>query len=268
MASDLKAHGTTSRAGATSQTMRAVLGLRELLLSGEYPPGTRMSELPLVNRLGVSRTPVRLALTRLEHEGLLEILPGGGYGVREFTLEDIYDAIELRGVLEGTAVRFAAERGVEGHQLTEMRELSAQMDRVVHKADVPSFWRYVDLNQRFHALFLEAAASPVLERALDRILSLPFASPSAFVLAQAELPESRKILILAQHHHRDLIEAIESREGTRAEGLAREHARVARRNLEIVINNREVLERMPGASLIKLADHLPKKSTDRAGRSR
>lgn len=265
MASDGKPRGVTSRAGATSQTMRAVLGLRELLLNGEYPPGARMSELPLVKRLGVSRTPVRLALANLEHEGLLEILPSGGYGVREFTLEDIYDAIELRGVLEGTAVRFAAERGAEAHQLAEMRELSAQMDRVVRKADVPSFWRYVDLNQRFHALFLEAARSPVLERALDRIVSLPFASPSAFVLAQAELRESRQILIVAQHHHQGLIEAIESREGARAEALAREHARVARRNLEIVIDNQEVLERVPGASLIRLADHLPRKTADRAG---
>ena len=168
-------------------------------------------------------------------------------------------------MLEGTAVRFAAERGTEAHRLTEMRELSAQMDRVVHKADVPSFWRYVDLNQRFHALFLEAAVSPVLEREFDRIVSLPFASPSAFVLAQAELPESREILIVAQHHHRGLIEAIDAREGARAEALAREHARVARRNLEIVIENQEVLERVPGASLIRLADHLPRKSADRAG---
>jgi GntR family transcriptional regulator of vanillate catabolism len=243
---------------ATSQTMRAVLALRELLLSGEFPPGTRMSELPLVERLGVSRTPVRLALANLEHEGLLENLPGGGYAVREFTLEDIYDAIEIRGVLEGTAVRFAAERGIEPGQLAELKGLSRQMEGVVHKASVPSFWRYVDLNQRFHALFLESAQSPVLERALEGIVALPFASPSAFVLAQAELPESREILVLAQHHHEGLIEAIESGEAARAEALAREHARVARRNLEIVLGNHSALEQIPGASLINLADHMPR----------
>src|SRR5919201_1139737 len=95
----------------TSQTTRALLSLRDLILSGEFPPGTRMSELPLVERLGVSRTPVRLALANLEHEGLLENLEGGGYAVREFTMDEIHDAIELRGVLEGTAARFAAERG-------------------------------------------------------------------------------------------------------------------------------------------------------------
>jgi GntR family transcriptional regulator, vanillate catabolism transcriptional regulator len=241
----------------TSQTLRALLGLRELILSGEFPVGTRMSELPLVERLGVSRTPVRLALASLEHEGLLEVLPGGGYAVREFSQADIYDAIDLRGVLEGTAARFAAERGVSARQLKGMRALCDQMDEVVHRTDTPSFWRYVELNQRFHALFLEAAASPVLERALDRIVSLPFASPSAFVLAQADLPESREILMIAQDHHRSLVDAFERREGARAEALAREHARVARRNLEIVLRNREVLERMPGASLIALPDHSP-----------
>src|SRR5882757_9272998 len=115
-----------------SQMMRALLRLRELILSGEFAPGERMSELPLVERLGVSRTPLRLALATLEHEGLLENLEGGGYAVREFTQDDIHDAIELRGVLEGTAVRFAAERGASSAQLAEMRHLNVEMDKVVH----------------------------------------------------------------------------------------------------------------------------------------
>jgi GntR family transcriptional regulator of vanillate catabolism len=244
----------TEPAEPTSQTVKAQLSLRELLLSGEFPPGTRMAELPLVERLGVSRTPLRLALATLEHEGLLENLDGGGYAVREFTQADIHDAIELRGVLEGTAARFAAERGASREQLARMRQLSAEMDPLVHRADVDSFWEYVERNQAFHALLLEAAGSRVLERALERIVSLPFASPSAFVQGQAEIPESREILVIAQDHHRGLIEAIDRREAARAESLAREHARVARRNLEIVLRNREVLENIPGASLIKLAD--------------
>ena len=242
-------------AEGTSQGMRALLSLRELLLSGEFPPGTRMSELPLVERLGVSRTPLRLALSTLEHEGLLEVLDGGGYAVREFTMDEIHDAIELRGVLEGTAARFAAERGATSDQLDRMRQLSAEMDPLVHRSDVDSFWQYVEHNRAFHALLIEAAASPVLERALEGIVALPFASPSALVQGQAELPESREILVIAQEHHRGLIEAIERREAVRAEALAREHARVALRNLEIVLDNRHVLDRIPGASLINLAEH-------------
>src|SRR5579859_7074335 len=65
-------------AEVTSQTGRTLLNLREMILRGDFPPGERISELPMVARLGVSRTPIRLALDRLANEGLLEVLPGGG----------------------------------------------------------------------------------------------------------------------------------------------------------------------------------------------
>jgi GntR family transcriptional regulator of vanillate catabolism len=237
-----------------SQSMQALLRLRELIINGEFPPGARMSELPLVERLGVSRTPLRLALANLEHEGLLEPLPSGGYAVREFTQSDIDDAIELRGTLEGVAVRFAASRGVSDEALEEMAELIEEIEGCVHKADYESFERYVGLNDQLHALFLDAAQSPVLERALEQVLSLPFAAPGAMVLAQAELPESREILVIAQSHHRAILESLRRRDSSRAEGVAREHARIARRNLEIAVANKDALDRVPGASLIRLTD--------------
>jgi GntR family transcriptional regulator of vanillate catabolism len=235
-----------------TQITRAVLRLRELILSGEFAPGERMSELPLVDRLGVSRTPLRLALAALEHEGLVRGLTGGGYVVREFTADDIRDAIELRGVLEGTAARFAAERGARRADMRALRTISDSVEELVHQADYESFERYVALNERFHARLLKMAASPLLVRTLEGILALPFASPSAFVLAHAELPESREILVVAHRHHLGLTEAIERREGARAESIGREHARLSLTNLEIVLRHRGVLERMPGGSLIAL----------------
>src|SRR4051795_3997339 len=93
-----------------SQTARAFFGLREILLRGEFTRGERISELSLVARLGTSRTPIRLALERLAHMGLLDVLAAGGFAVRGFSLAEALDAIELRGVLEGTAARFAVER--------------------------------------------------------------------------------------------------------------------------------------------------------------
>ena len=112
----------------------------------------------------------------------------------------------------------------------------------MHRADYESFDRYVDLNERFHSRLLKIARSPILERALEGIVSLPFASPSAFVLTEAELPQSRMILVVAHRHHVALIDAIEHRQGARAESLAREHARIALTNLEIVLRHREMLE--------------------------
>ncbi len=108
--------------GAGSQTVRAQLRLRELILGGELAPGARIPELALVERLGVSRTPVRAALVRLAEEGLLEALPGGGFAVRDFSETDICDAIELRGTLEGLAARLAAERGVGAVVLAGFRD--------------------------------------------------------------------------------------------------------------------------------------------------
>ena len=235
-----------------TQITRALLRLRELILSGEFRPGDKLSELPLVERLGVSRTPLRLALAELEHEGLLHRRPGGGYAVHEFTLKDIADAIELRGVLEGTAARFVAERGVSARELRALRSINDSIAQLVHRHDYPSFARYLELNEAFHARLLKAARSPVLERALEGILSLPFAGPSAFVLAEAELPQSRTILVIAHRHHAGMIEAIENRQGGRAESLSREHARIALTNLEIVLDHRDVLAQLPGASLIAL----------------
>lgn len=235
-----------------TQITRALLRLRELILSGEFGAGQRLSELPLVERIGVSRTPLRLALATLEHEGLLRGLPAGGYVVREFTQADMIDANELRGVLEGTAARFAAERGVTARELRSLQTINAAIDRLLHRPDYEPFVAYVDLNEEFHRRMLKLARSPMLERAIEGIISLPFASPSSFVLTEALLPESRTILAMAHGHHMALIDSIEHRQGARAESIAREHARIAIRNLEIVARNREIVADFPGASLIAL----------------
>ena len=242
----------TATETATSQTMRAQLRLRELILSGEFRRGDRVSELPLVERLGVSRTPVRLALAKLEHEGLLLALPSGGYVVAEFTSADIAEANELRGVLEGTAARFAAERGGHRRELRTMHSVCMEIAEVVQQADYASFERYVGLNGRFHAALVRMAGSALLQRALDAVTSVPFASATSFVLSEAELPASRQILVVAHSQHLALIEAIERREGARAESIAREHARLALANLQVVLRHRGLITRVPGHSLTTL----------------
>lgn len=224
------------------------------MLAGTFRPGERMAELGLVERLGVSRTPLRLALAQLAHEGLLRSLPGGGYVVREFTQADVRDAIELRGVLEGTAARFAAERGVSEQDLDALTAMNETISRYVRRADYASFERFLELNESFHAKLVQMARSPLLARALEGVQALPFAAPSALVLAHAELPASRDILVIAYGQHVSLIEAIERRQGARAESLAREHARLALANLDLVVAHREMRDKLPGGALIALAE--------------
>ena len=237
---------------ASSQTTKATLGLRELLLSGAFKPRERVPELRLVEELGVSRTPLRIALMTLEHEGMLETLPGGGFVVREFTRTDIDDAIELRGVLEGTAARLAAERLESDDELERLRELCGELDAVVHTPSVETFMEYVGLNEEFHDGFRELAKSAQLARALEHVLALPFGPPSALLMVHAALPESWEILLVAQHQHHALIDAIGRREGARADAIAREHARLARRNLDLALAHRDLLEQVPGSTLLRL----------------
>src|SRR6185312_12270001 len=146
---------------SVSQTVKAQLALRDQILSGALRPGERISELQAVETTGVSRTPVRMALVRLEEEGLLEAIPSGGFMVKAFSERDILDSIELRGTLEGLAARFAAERGVSARDLEPLRECLADLDQLVRQdpISVEAFSAYVTMNARFHALLNDLSAS-------------------------------------------------------------------------------------------------------------
>lgn len=237
-----------------SQTVKALLALRELLLNGEIKAGERLSEVWAVDRLGVSRTPVRAALLRLEEEGLLEARATGGYIVKGFTEQEVFDAIEIRGALEGLAARLAAERGGIPAGLAQMQDLIGRIDEIVRRPelDPEHFAAFIGLNADFHTALLEASGSRTLGRQLERASALPFASPSGFVTAQSKLPEARLILTLAHDHHSCVLEAIQAGQGARAEALMREHARLAIRNLRLAQKHRTT-EFIPGSALIQSA---------------
>lgn len=235
-----------------SAQVRAQLQLREMILAGELPGGARIAELSIVEKLGFSRTPIRAALMRLEQEGLLESLPNGGYAVRTFSERDVSEAIELRGTIEGLSARLAAERGAPTVVLNEARECLGKIDALLSQPalDDDAFSAYVALNERFHELLGEMAGSSVIAKELERVFSLPFASPSGFVVVQANSPGARDMLIVAQDQHRQVLDAIEQREGSRAEAIMREHSRLAQRNLRAAVASHN-LDQMPGVRLIR-----------------
>jgi GntR family transcriptional regulator, vanillate catabolism transcriptional regulator len=250
--SEASGSGPQRPGDVASQTARAFIGVRDLLLRGDFGRGERISELPLVARLGMSRTPIRLALERLAHMGLLDFGPTGGFSVREFTITDVRDSIELRGTLEGTAARLAAERLVDDGELVLLRRWRDEMD-ALSALSIHSFAHYMDLNESFHSTIVELAKSPMLARLLDQANSLPFASPSAMVFPTSMMAASDETLAIAQEHHRALVEAIQNREGARAEHLGREHARLARRVFELSLSDSDVLSRVPGGALINVS---------------
>ena len=102
-----------------------------------------------------------------------------------FSLDEVWDAIELRGVLEGTAARLAAERLSDPAELVPIREMLDAIDALLPLSEA-NFGDYMELNGDFHRELLELSKSPMLIRTVDGIIRLPFASPGALVLDEEE----------------------------------------------------------------------------------
>jgi GntR family transcriptional regulator of vanillate catabolism len=107
-----------------------------------------------------------------------------------------------------------------------------------------TFVRYLEANDRFHRELWRLAKSQVLTRMIESAITLPFAAPGALLFGHMESAEGASIGPIALEHHRSMIEAIQHREGTRAGNLAREHSRMARRNLERALRSSLCLRRL------------------------
>jgi GntR family transcriptional regulator of vanillate catabolism len=237
-----------------AQTGKAHSALKAMLLDGRLSPGEYLSESDMVGRLGVSRTPARMAMIRLEDEGLLTAMPSGGYAVRGFSESDVLAAIEIRGIFEGLAARFAAERHLSEQALRPLKDCMAALDSIVdEKAPAEELVAgYAMWNERFHYLLSELSSSPEVLRQIDRATSLPFAAPGGLLMARAMVSDPRSMLIVAQDQHHAILDAIERRDGPRAENLVREHARLASRALPRVLRDPRALSLVPGAALIRV----------------
>jgi len=236
------------------RTGDAAAKLRELVLNGAFDADERLFEVNLSERLGLSRTPVRAALSTLENEGLLSRAEGSGYVVRSFTVEDVFDAIEIRGVMEGTSLRLAAERGVKQEKLDAIEEILVAFDKVieVREASEIDVQAYSELNNQFHKVIPTLAGSKTIEIEIKRVNRLPFAAASSFLAKQHQIPGFRESLVRAHRQHRAMISAVQNREGTRVEAIAREHARVARENfMYAYYEDRNLAKLIPGLSLVE-----------------
>lgn len=219
--------------------MRTVCELRALLLAGEFKPGERLLEQVLVQRLGVSRSPLRLALSMLQYEGLIELLPSGGYIVRAFNCAMVEDALMVRGVLEGTANRLAAERIARApEKVTALRRYADAMEQALAQGrTAESIARYFENDRRFHRTILQMADSASITRLLREAMTLPMSASE-----RAQIPSltlSLSFLNIMQSHHRGLIDAIEHGEGARAESLGREHWRMVSGDVLTAMRSRQ-----------------------------
>ena len=218
---------------------RVAQRIRELIVEGVLPPGTRVAEAAIAERLGVSRTPVRSALPALASEGLLEPAGKRGYAVRNFTVEDSYRATEIRCVLEGYAARELAAREDRGPIVAALRETLREGDAIFAKGYVVKDDEnsYADMNREFHDLIVSGARDPLLGELIQRVYSVPFVAPNVVAFNRIPLDEIYPILMSGNHQHHAIVDAIEDGQADLAETLMRGHSSPARRSLGLEGNH-------------------------------
>ncbi|MFA7679228.1 MAG: GntR family transcriptional regulator [Pigmentiphaga sp.] len=208
--------------------------LRRRITSGMYKPGERLIELQLSAELGVSRTPIRLAFEKLTKEGLLERLPKRGFRVRAFDIQEVINAVDVRGTLEGMAARLAAERGMTEEDLRIMRDCvqegQAVLDEAAKRDGLIDGARWSAMNATFHRVLVRAAGNSSLEAALDYISTAPLVGAAELVMHGDRPQLELEFAWRSQQDHVDIVAALAQREGSRAENLMREHARRSRDN--------------------------------------
>jgi DNA-binding GntR family transcriptional regulator len=192
---------------------QAAASLRDEILAGLIPSGTRLGEAELAGRLSVSRTPIREALSRLAAEGLVEIQPNRGARVATWTTDQLREIFDLRLRLEPYAVRQAVPR-LSPEQLDDLDELAVAMTR----ADVAEL---VELNRRFHSTFIDAAGSPPLAAALRGVTH-------AAVVHQNFHDYTPDALRRSLNHHVEMVAAARAGDGDWAEAIMRAHLYNAR----------------------------------------
>ena len=132
--------------------------LRQAILRGELKPGERLMEIQLANKLGVSRTPIREAIRKLELEGLVVMIPRKGAEVAKITVRDLKDALEVRMAIDSLSVKLACER-LDENDKTEIKQACVAFREAVKSKNVQAI---VEGDERFHNTIYRASKNQKL----------------------------------------------------------------------------------------------------------
>ena len=202
----------------TRASDQAYAQIRGLILAGDAPPGTQLTEAQLADLCGVSRTPVRDALRRLEAE--LYIVRSGSQRlfVADWSRDELGEMFTLRAMLEAHAAARAATR-IDADALTDLRHCNDRIATAVAAA-TPDVATFLVENRRFHEIVITAAASPRLAAMLSALVEQPVVRRTAARYNQSELTRSA-------HEHAELIQACAARDPDWARAVMTGHIRRA-----------------------------------------
>jgi DNA-binding GntR family transcriptional regulator len=199
---------------------RTLAALRELILDGDLRPGTRLGEVELADRLGVSRTPIREALSRLAAEGLVEVAPNRGARVATWTVAELEGVFDLRASLEPQLTGFAVPRATPD-DVAALDELARQMLEVGSPGPRQDLDALVPLNRAFHDRLVALADHPALAAALAAAIHPPIVLRNFHTYDEASLRRS-----LA--HHAEIVAAVRAGDAEWAKAVMTAHISNAR----------------------------------------
>lgn len=179
--------------------------LRQAILRGELKPGERLMEIKLADKLGVSRTPIREAIRKLELEGLVLMIPRRGAVVAEITEKSLKDVLEVRKALEELSVELACER-ITQEDISRLKEAAKEFERTLQSGDVTE---YAEADVKFHDIIYFATEN-------QRLIQLLYNLREQMYRYRVEYLKRREVHEMLLNEHDYIIECIESRDKERA----------------------------------------------------
>jgi len=191
--------------------------LKDQIINEELKPGQRLLDDRLASIFGVSRTPVREALTRLASEGLVEIVPRSGVYVKKLTKEEVEEIYEVREVLESLAARKAAEFMPE----RQIKQLLILLEKAKASVEKDLVKAHIDLDVRLHDLIIENCHNKTLATIMTNLYTL-------IHVFRVRVGKNKQIAKRATEEHGAILEAIRERDPDKAEKAMREHIQKSR----------------------------------------
>lgn len=201
--------------------------LRQAILKGEMEPGERLMEITLANKLGVSRTPIREAIRKLELEGLVNMIPRKGAVVASISEKDMKDVLEVRITLEELAVKLAV-KNMEPEDIEQLRAAAKGFENAVISRDIVDI---VEADVAFHDIIYNKTGNSRLIQIINNLREQMY----RYRLEYIKDARTHSILI---SEHNDIIEALRSKDVEAAKNAVREHIANQERGITRAINDR------------------------------
>ena len=186
--------------------------LRQAILRGELKPGERLMEIQLANKLGVSRTPIREAIRKLELEGLVLMIPRKGAEVADITEKSLMDVLEVRKALEELAVKLCCDK-ITPAEIEDLHRAAAEFERILESNDVTEI---AEADVRFHDIIYLATGNQKLIQLLNNLREQMY----RYRVEYLKQKEAHPRLVM---EHEELIRRIEKKDKTAAAGIVCRH---------------------------------------------